>query len=71
MCLAVPAQIIALLPDDRAQIDRGGLVEEASLALVDDDVAVGDFVIVQVGLALAKLSPAEAEEALALLAAVG
>lgn len=70
MCLAVPAQVIEVLPNNQARIELGGVVKEVSLALVDD-VAVGDFVIVHVGFALSKLSPEEAEETLALFAEAG
>ncbi len=70
MCLAIPAEVIEVLPGDRARIELGGVVKEISLALVDD-VAVGDFVIVHVGFALSKLSRDEAEETLALFAEAG
>lgn len=67
MCLAMPAQVTELLPDDMARIDLGGAGKEISLALVED-VAVGDYVIVHVGYALQRLDPAEAEKTLALFA---
>lgn len=67
MCLAIPAKIVELLPDDQARIDLGGVRKEVSLALVED-VAVGDYVIVHVGYALTKLDPEEAEKTLALFA---
>jgi hydrogenase assembly chaperone HypC/HupF len=70
MCLAIPAQVIELLPNNNARVELGGVVKEVSLALVDD-VAVGDFVIVHVGFALSKLSQEEAEETLELFAAAG
>ncbi|NJO67548.1 MAG: HypC/HybG/HupF family hydrogenase formation chaperone [Rhodospirillales bacterium] len=70
MCLAIPAQVIEVLSDDRARIELGGVVKEVSLALVDD-VNVGDFVIVHVGFALSKLSQEEAEETLQLFADAG
>ena len=59
MCLAIPAKIVELLPDDQARIDLGGVRKEVSLALVED-VAVGDYVIIHVGYALTKLDPEEA-----------
>lgn len=70
MCLAIPAQVIELLPENHARVELGGVVKEISLALVDD-VAVGDFVIVHVGFALSKLSQEEAEETLELFAEAG
>ena len=70
MCLAVPARVIALLPDGRATVGLGGVTATCSLELVED-VAVGDYVILHVGYALSKLDPEEAERTLALLAEIG
>jgi hydrogenase expression/formation protein HypC len=67
MCLAIPAKIVELLPDDQARIELGGVRKEVSLALVEN-VAVGDYVIIHVGYALTKLDPEEAEKTLALFA---
>lgn len=70
MCLAVPARVVELLPDDRATVSLGGVTVTCSMELVED-VAVGDYVIVHVGYALSKLDPEEAERTLALLAEAG
>lgn len=70
MCLAIPAQVVALHADARATVDLAGVQKEISLALVDD-VAVGDYVIVHVGYALNTLDPEEAEQTLALMAEAG
>lgn len=70
MCLAVPARIIELLPGCLARAEVGGIVKHLNLSLVDD-VAVGDYVIVHVGFALAKLEPDEAQATLALFAGAG
>lgn len=69
MCLAVPARVIELLEDDNALIDLGGVRNRVSLALVDD-VAVGDYVIVHTGFAIARLDVEEAEKTLALFAEI-
>ncbi|KAA0582428.1 HypC/HybG/HupF family hydrogenase formation chaperone [Azospirillum sp. B21] len=69
MCLAVPALVTALLPDDRATVSLGGVTSTCSLELVEG-VAVGDHVIVHVGYALSRLDAEEAERTLALLAEV-
>lgn len=67
MCLAVPARVVELFPDDVALIDTGGIRSYASIALLDD-VQPGDYVIVHVGHALSKLDVGEAEKTLALFA---
>lgn len=70
MCLAIPAQVVELRPDDNALVDLAGVKKEISLALLDG-VAVGDYVIVHVGYALNKLDPEEAEKTLKLFAELG
>lgn len=70
MCLAIPAQVVELRPDDNALVDLAGVKKEISLALLDG-VAVGDYVIVHVGYALNKLDPDEAEKTLKLFAEMG
>ncbi len=67
MCLALPARVVALPGPDVALIDIGGVRKRISLALVEG-IAVGDYVIVHVGYALARLDPEEAERTLALFA---
>lgn len=65
MCLAVPARVIELIGPDQAVIELGGVRNRVSLVLVDD-VAVGDYVIVHTGFAIAHLNVAEAEKTLEL-----
>ncbi|MGD8378061.1 MAG: HypC/HybG/HupF family hydrogenase formation chaperone [Gammaproteobacteria bacterium] len=69
MCLAIPARVIELHEDQQAVIEVGGVRNRVSLALVDD-VAVGDYVIVHTGFAIARLDVAEAEKSLALFAEI-
>ncbi len=70
MCLAIPAQVVELRPDDNALVALAGVKKEISLALVEG-VAVGDYVIVHVGYALNKLDPEEAAKTLKLFAEMG
>jgi hydrogenase expression/formation protein HypC len=66
MCLAIPALVTELLDNDMARVSLDGVTKVISLALVDD-VAVGDYVVLHVGYALARLDAEEAERTLALL----
>lgn len=66
MCLAVPALVTELLPDNMAKISLDGVSMPISVALVKN-VAVGDYVIVHVGYALSKVDPDEARRTLDLL----
>jgi len=70
MCLALPAKVIALDDGATATVSLEGVTKRISLALVDD-VTLGDYVLVHVGYALHKVSPAEAERTLALMAEAG
>lgn len=70
MCLAIPALVVELLPNDMARIDMDGVRKDISLSMVEG-VSVGDYVIVHVGFALQKLDPDEAAETLALFAELG
>lgn len=69
MCLAIPARVVERLENDRAVVEVGGVRNDISLMLVDD-VMVGDYVIVHVGFAIARLDVAEAEKSLALFAEI-
>lgn len=66
MCLAIPVQVKEVLPDNMAKVTLDGVSKVISMALVDD-VQVGDYLVLHVGYALAKIEPEEAERTLALL----
>lgn len=68
MCLAIPAKILGLRDDGLADVEVEGVIKEVSLELVDG-VGPGDYVIVHVGYALAKLNQDEAARTLELFAA--
>jgi hydrogenase expression/formation protein HypC len=69
VCLAIPVRVVELLDDDLALTEVGGVRNSVSLELVDD-VAVGDYVIVHTGFAIARLDVEEAEKTLALFAEI-
>lgn len=66
MCLAIPAEVTKLLPDEMAVVSIDGVSKEISVALIED-LAVGDYVIIHVGYALTKIDPEEARRTLELL----
>ena len=65
MCLAIPAKVVQKLENDQALVEVGGVRNQISLLLVED-VTVGDYVIVHVGFAIARLNAEEAAKTLAL-----
>jgi hydrogenase expression/formation protein HypC len=70
MCLAIPVEVREILADDMARVSLDGVIKVVSTALVED-VKVGDYVVLHVGYALARIDPEEARKTLALLKAVG
>lgn len=70
VCHALPVKIVALTGPDTARVSLGGMVREVSVALIDDPKP-GDYVLLHVGFALARIDEAEALRTLALLAGEG
>ncbi len=66
MCLAVPMQITNIEGDTMiAEID--GVRREASLMMLNDEVKVGDYVLIHAGFAISRLDEDEARETLDLM----
>ncbi len=70
MCLAIPARVVELPEPETATVDVGGVRKRVSVALVEG-VGPGDYVIVHVGYALARLDPEAAAATLAAMAEAG
>nr|MDO8113811.1 HypC/HybG/HupF family hydrogenase formation chaperone [Candidatus Sigynarchaeota archaeon] len=66
MCIAVPVKILSI-DGDRATVDYGGVKRNVSIALVNDQVQNGDYVIIHAGCAIQRIDPEEAQETLALM----
>jgi hydrogenase expression/formation protein HypC len=66
MCVGVPMQVLSI-EGDQAMTEVDGVKREANLMLLDQDVKVGDYVIIHAGFAISKLDEEEARETLALL----
>ncbi|AJI55723.1 HypC/HybG/HupF family hydrogenase formation chaperone [Francisella philomiragia] len=64
MCLAIPAEIVEIREDNQAIVNVGGVKKNISLALLRDEVLIGDFVIIHVGFALSKLDKEMAQQTL-------
>jgi hydrogenase expression/formation protein HypC len=77
MCLAIPGQVLEIV-DERnrlAKVDVAGVRRNVSVGLLDDEedggVAAGDWVLIHVGFAIARVDEAEAEATLKLLGEMG
>lgn len=70
MCLGIPGQIVEIVDPatHRGMIDVEGVRREVNVGLVvegDDPAGVGDWVLVHVGFAMAKIDAEEAARTLA------
>ena len=64
MCLAIPGKVISIGTENALRIGRvqfGGVTQPVSLDFVPD-AELGDYVLVHVGFAIAKVNAQEAEE---------
>ena len=67
MCLAIPARVLEFVDDSTIIADFSrGVKREVSIALLGEDLSVGDWVLIHTGYAVAIMEPEEAEETLAL-----
>ncbi len=76
MCLAVPAQIVDIVDDDRrlARVSIAGVRRTVSIALLDGvtpPVQASDWVLIHVGFALSRIDEHEALATLRLLEEMG
>lgn len=73
MCLAIPGQVRSIHHSETllmGRIDFGGASTEVCLAYLDDP-KVGEYVLVHVGFAIAKVDQKMAQETLALWEEIG
>lgn len=77
MCLGIPGQIVEIADptQHRAVVDVEGVRREISVALLTTDgeagVELGDWVLIHVGFAMAKIDEHEANETLSALRMLG
>ncbi|NMO91322.1 HypC/HybG/HupF family hydrogenase formation chaperone [Actinomycetospora sp. TBRC 11914] len=75
MCLGIPGELVELPDDDTdlALVTVSGVRRKVNLGLLrgEEDLAVGDWVLIHVGFALAKIDEEEADAALRTLRQLG
>jgi hydrogenase expression/formation protein HypC len=73
MCLGIPARVVELVDAELqlAKVDVSGVRRVINVALLDGEVAVGDWVLLHVGFAMSRIDEDEALETLRLLEQLG
>ena len=77
MCLGIPGQIVAVIEaaDAMAMAEVGGVRRPVNVSFILDDrpaeACIGEWVLIHVGFAMAKIDEAEAMRTLALLRELG
>ena len=64
MCLGVPGKVIEI-EGSTALVDFWGIRRKVALDIVDEDVTLGDHVLVHVGFAIRRIAPEDLAETLA------
>ena len=68
MCLAVPAEVIAIVDEvATCRVGEGDTTVTASLMVLDEEIKLGDYLIIHAGFAIRKLDPVEAQQTLQIL----
>jgi hydrogenase expression/formation protein HypC len=73
MCLGIPGRLVEIISQDFRVgiVEVSGVRRSVSLAVLTDDVTVGDWVLVHVGFALARIDEEDAHRTLEWLAGMG
>jgi hydrogenase expression/formation protein HypC len=66
VCLSIPSKVVKIDKENSiATVDTMGVQREASLALIgDEDLQIGDFVLLHIGFVMKKIDEQEALESL-------
>lgn len=72
MCLAIPARIVELFPEDQALVEVAGVRRHVNVGLLQHEQPVaGDWVLVHVGFAMSKISEEQAQDQIRVLTMLG
>ncbi|MCG9755514.1 HypC/HybG/HupF family hydrogenase formation chaperone [Shewanella insulae] len=67
MCLSIPSRIVELHPEEQAvTVETLGVKRKVSSHLMDEPLALDDYVLIHIGFVMNKIDKADAEQSLAL-----
>lgn len=62
MCLAIPSKVISINKESNmVTLDTLGVVREASLDLMQEEVCIGDYVLLHIGYVMGKIDEEQAK----------
>lgn len=65
MCLAIPSKVVLINKEkNTAMLDTMGVRREASLDLMNEELSVGEFVLLHIGFVISKIDEQSAIESL-------
>ncbi|MDR0467842.1 MAG: HypC/HybG/HupF family hydrogenase formation chaperone [Campylobacteraceae bacterium] len=64
MCLSIPSRVKHIDENNIATVDTLGMTRKVTLDLIDEEVKVGEYVLIHVGFALGKIDKESALESL-------
>lgn len=74
MCLAIPGKIVEMVDMENriAKVDVGGVRRNVNVGMLEEnEVAIGDYVLIHVGFAMTKIDEKEADETMRILREIG
>lgn len=64
MCLSIPSKVISIDENNFAQVETLGVKRGVSLDLIGEEVRVGEYILIHVGVAMQKIDTKSALESL-------
>ncbi len=64
MCLSIPSKVTKIDENNMATVEAFGVKREVTLDLIEEDVNVGDYILIHVGYAMSKIDEKSALESL-------
>lgn len=66
MCLSVPSKVVKIDENNMATVEAMGVTRHVTLDLMPEEVEVGDYILIHVGVAMGKVDEESAKESIAL-----